>query len=257
MNAPNENDKKSANNLLSNLELMLLNHVRFTDEYLEPVRRFLKIRGFSFDSEEFCRFDEIERRALRLKDRPLVKYIGLARGEPMQIRLIGGSLFLVRAYYHHILVTWKFDSEGKIRKIDSKIKNQKETKYAPVCKGAVYPLIYVNPRESLNWKIADVKIVFLPEELNAVYSDFIKLGREEKIDFLIKEGHKKANYLERCLDNNWISQPYIKLNAQENQRPLINIKGDRDARKILSMASQKQPFFEISPYSTSGILKYE
>jgi hypothetical protein len=260
MNVPSARDIEYANNILNNLESMLASGQRVTNGDLEPARSALAHMGFSYRSTEFSRFDEIKERALHLRGGSHVaRYFGIASGLPMQIRVAKNDIILVHAYRHFLSVSWKFDSYGRIRLIDAKVKVQGNQGYNVWNNDRIYHIAHVRPEsENLpdNWQYSPVVLESLPDDLTAMDSKFYILEREEKFSLLFQYGHSTAKKLSDSLLDNDIVDSHIKLRKRDEQRPLSSLKGDTFARSIIEKAAHRKPLLQIEDFPY-GYLVYE
>lgn len=242
---PNLNEIYQVSLMLQTLESRVNRKETPSQDDFLAVQNYLTSTGFIPSDSQVKKFYYLRNKIFPDKEKEATRYFGSADNTPFQVRVIGNNLFLIQPYRHKVSMSWRFDSEGKIRQVDFKIKNPNNfhspSTYSKQANGEVHRLVFIN--DNFTGRIGN-----LPHELDCVDPRFISMSQEEKGTKIIEYGHNSAGKLDYCIRNNLFGENHLHLHARDNQRPLKNIVGDIFAKEILRQAASRRPKVEFDTF---------
>lgn len=185
------------------------------------------------------------------KDLPQKRmYLGSAGRTRLQVKFAYDHLFLSEPYFNRIVISWRFNEEGRIELIDGRIISKEKSSKA----NSIFHLLKtISSSTNKEWWKADADFHTLPEEVSCINEGFYAYDDEKQYQMLSNFGHGLADHLAVSLQRNLLSDPAFEMN--EGQYPLSALKNDaittgilQKARALTSKIKITKPFHGIFEY---------
>lgn len=172
-------------------------------------------------------------------------YVGLVDETLVQAAPVYDHIFLSRLYGKQtkqggcrIRVSWRFNQEGRIDLIDTKIVKTPDRRFIGSIRHLLRVKEYNEAGFEKNWWVAEAYCLpCVPQEMLCFMDGFLRLPMKEKYQEILEEGHGTAELILYGLENHYIGS----IRRANRQMPLSHICYDNPAIHILDSAAGLWP----------------